>query len=84
MEKRLLPTVENEVKRYQDEHRGERPLYIVMQSDDADVLMREVKEVHGYDEETIVTEFNGSKIVKHSALNPGQIQLTNELPEMSS
>jgi hypothetical protein len=84
MEKRLLPQLENEIKRYQGEHRGERPLYIVMPSEDAERLVDEVRQASGYDEHVTVTEFNGSKIIRNAAMNSGEIQLTNELPEISS
>jgi hypothetical protein len=57
MSSRVLPKVENEIRRYQGEHRGERPLYLVMASDEADHLMEEVRESKGYDANTMVTEF---------------------------
>jgi hypothetical protein len=84
MNSRVLPKVENEIRRYQGEHKGERPLYVVMTSDEADNLMNELRESKGYDPGTMVTEFDGTRIVKHPALKPGEIQLTNELPETGS
>jgi hypothetical protein len=84
MNDRLLPKVQEQIRRYESDHRGERPLYVLMPDEDADRLMDEVRRDKGYDRETIVTEVDGMKIVKYPAAKPGQIQLTNELPETSS
>ena len=81
---RVLPKVEEEIRRYERDHHGVRPLYVILAENEADSLVEEVRKAKGYDSETIVTEVNGMKIVKHPAIKPGQIQLTNELPETSS
>jgi hypothetical protein len=81
---RVLPKVEDQIKRYQGEHRGERPLYLVMPSDDADHLIAEVRQARGFDQTTVVTELDGTKIIRHPALKPGELQLTDELPETGS
>ncbi len=84
MEKRLLPQVDDRLRTYESEHRGERPLYIIMPKEEADRLIEEVRSVGGYDEKAIVTEYKGSKILKHEALKAGEIRLTNELPDTGS
>lgn len=84
MNYRVLPTVEERIRKYQGEHQGEMPLYIVMAEDEANDLMTEVKSSKGYDENIVVTELNGSKIIKHDALKAGDIRLTNDLPETGS
>jgi hypothetical protein len=84
MDYRVLPTVEDRMRQYKGEHHGEAPLYILMTNDEADNLMAELKSAKGYDADTLVTEFNGAKIIRNAALKPGDIRLTNELPETSS
>ncbi|HYC83782.1 MAG TPA: hypothetical protein VEB86_01115 [Chryseosolibacter sp.] len=80
----ILPEIEAQIKSYQREHRGERPLYIVLPADDAQRLMSEVRTACGFAHDTIVTEVHGSKIVQSPAMSAGQIQLTNELPDIAS
>ena len=84
MRNQLLPKVEDQIRKYQAEHSGEKPLYIVLADDEADHLMSEVKQKRGYDEKMILTEFDGSKIVKHLSVKPGEIRLTNDLPDTGS
>lgn len=84
MNHHVLPIIEDRIKKYKDEHRGDSPLYIILPSDEADNLIQEVKNKNGYDNNVVVTEFNGSKIVKDAALNPGEVRLSNELPETGS
>jgi hypothetical protein len=83
MRNRVLPQVEDRLRQYSSEHRGERPLYIILPADEADTFIAEVKESKGYEDAMVITEYNGSKIVSHNALKPGDIQLSNELPETS-
>jgi hypothetical protein len=80
----MLSKVQEQIKKYQAENRGESPLYIILSSDEADDLSEQVRNEKGYDENVIVTEFEGTKIVKYAAMNPGDMRLTNELPETSS
>jgi hypothetical protein len=84
MEKQVLPKVREQIKKYQAEHHGEKPLYIIMTSDEADIFMEEVKVEEGHDDHVVVTEFKGSKVVKHPGVKSGEIRLTNEMPETSS
>lgn len=84
MEKRLLPQIEDRLRTYESEHRGERPLYIILPKEDAEHLIGEVKAREGYEENVTVTEFEGTKIVQHDALKPGEMRLTNELPDTGS
>jgi hypothetical protein len=58
-------------------------LYILVSPYEADQLIEEVKQAAGYEKNTLVTEYNGSKIIKYDALKKGDMQLTDELPEMS-
>lgn len=80
----ILSKVQEEINKYQRANRGESPLYILLPSDEADNLVKEVKDENGYDDKVVITEYNGCKIVKYTAMNPGDIRLTNELPETSS
>jgi hypothetical protein len=66
------------------EHRGESPLYILVSPYEAGRLFDEVRQASGFDPDVLVTEYKGSKIVKHGSLNKGDLRLTNELPETSS
>lgn len=84
MDKRILPQVEDRLRTYASEHRGERPLYIIMPRQEAEQLVEEVRSAEGHDEKAIVTEYKGSKILKHEALKAGEIRLTNDLPDTGS
>ena len=84
MSHHILSKVDDTLKKYQQEHRGESPLYILVSPHEADRLLDEVRHVGGYGPQVLVTEYKGSKIVKHGSLNKGDLRLTNELPETSS
>jgi hypothetical protein len=76
----ILSKVEENLKKYQSDHSGEKPLYILVSPHEADDLLSAVKTKEGYEQDILVTEFKGSKIVKYDALKQGDIRLTNELP----
>jgi hypothetical protein len=80
MNHRVLPKVEEEIRKYKTDHKGEMPLYIIVSPHEADDLLEEVKAATGYDAETLVTTYQGSKIIKHDSLNKGDLRLSNELP----
>jgi len=84
MDKRILPQIEDRLRAYASEHRGERPLYIIMPRQEADQLIEEVRSAEGHDDKVLLTEYKGSKILKHEALKTGEIRLTNELPDTGS
>jgi hypothetical protein len=84
MKNQILSRVEDRIKKYQADHGGEKPLYIIMADDEAENLMKEVKQKEGHDPQIIVTEYKGSKIVKNLGAKAGEILLSNELPETGS
>jgi hypothetical protein len=84
MEKHTLPKVEDQIRKYEAEHQGEKPLYIILSDDEAEKLINELKAEEGYDDNVVITEFMGSKIVKNISLKEGEIRLSNELPESGS
>jgi hypothetical protein len=84
MDQSVLQKIEGEISRYQQQHLGERPLYIIMSDDEADNLINEIRKEEGYGDHVVITEYKGSKIVKHLALKTGELQLSNELPESGS
>jgi hypothetical protein len=80
MSSAILSKVEDNLKKYQTEHNGEKPLYILVSPYEADALLSAVKAELGFKEDVLVTEFKGSKIVKYDALKQGDMRFTNELP----
>ena len=80
----MLSKVREQINKYEAEHHGEKPLYIIMANDEADILMEEVKAEEGHDDHVVVTEFKGSKVIKHPDVKSGEIRLTNEMPETGS
>jgi hypothetical protein len=84
MKLQVLPRVENELKKYKKEHQGEGPLYIIVATEESDKLMEEVKAKGNHSQDITVTTYQGSKIVPHEDLKPGEIRLTNELPDTGS
>jgi hypothetical protein len=80
MDAALLTKVEDNLKKYEKEHKGEKPLYILVSPHEADALLSAVKSKEGYKQDVLVTEFKGSKIVKYDALKEGDMRFTNELP----
>jgi hypothetical protein len=84
MANQILTKVDNEIRKYKAEHRGEEPLYILISPHEADRLLDEVRNAGGYDDETVVTTYKESKIIKHDSLTKGEIRLTNDLPDTGS
>ena len=84
MSKQILSAVDSKIKSYQKEHRGDKPLFLLMTEEEADYLMEEVRVNKGYGDDIIITDYEGTKIVRDPALKKGDILLTNELPETSS
>jgi hypothetical protein len=80
MSSAILSKVEEGLKKYQRDHKGEKPLYILVSPHEADDLYSAVKSELGFKQDVLVTEFQGSKIVKYDALKEGDLRLTNELP----
>lgn len=80
MNSAILSKVQDNLKKYEKDHKGEKPLYILVSPHEADDLMSAVKTHEGYKQDVLVTEFKGSKIVKYDALKEGDMRLTNELP----
>lgn len=80
----LLGKVDRSLKKYQAEHHGDKPLYILVSPEEANDLLEEVKKANGYAPDVLVTTYKGSKIARYEALNKGDLLLTNELPETSS
>ena len=83
MRGQLLQSVNNRIREYQDSHKGEKPLYIIVSPYEAEALADEVRAAEGHSPDVLVTEYQGSKIVKHDALKKGDVQLSNELPDVS-
>jgi hypothetical protein len=84
MDHPVLSKIEDQISRYQQRHRGERPLYIILPDDEAENLINEIRDEEAYAEHVVITEYKGSKIVKNMALQPGELRLSNELPESGS
>lgn len=83
MASNIIGLVDSKVEQFQKDHRGQKPLYILVSSDEEDQLLKEVKKAGGYEEDMLVTEYKGSKIIKYDALKKGDIQLSDELPQVS-
>lgn len=84
MENALLSKIDGRIKSYQNEHRGELPLYIIVSPDESQQLMEEVRKHEGHPEDVTVTTFKGMKIMPSEILKAGEVRLSNELPETSS
>lgn len=80
----ILQQVDQRIVQYKTDHRGDKPLYIIVSPHEADDLLSAIRKKEGFDEETLLTEYNGSKIVKHDMLKKGDLLLSNELPETGS
>ncbi|HEY0655805.1 MAG TPA: hypothetical protein VGD65_21870 [Chryseosolibacter sp.] len=80
MSSAILSKVEDNLKKYQADHKGEKPLYILVSPYEADALFNALKTEQGVADDVVLTEFQGSKIVKYDALKQGDLRLTNELP----
>jgi hypothetical protein len=80
MGSKMLEKVDESLKTYRAEHRGETPLYILVSSGDMENLLREVRERGGFPEGNAITSYHESKIVDDSALRQGELRLSNDLP----
>jgi hypothetical protein len=83
MEK-LIEKLEERIKDYQQNHRGEAPLYILISADDEDRVYQALKEKAGLKSHEFVTSYKGSKIVGHLSLKKGDMTATSELPDAGS
>ncbi len=84
MTERILDRVDQRLNAYADEHRGQRPLYIIISPDDADELLKAVKIKKGYEQQIVDTAYRGSKIVPYDGLKRGELELSDELPSVGS
>jgi hypothetical protein len=84
MGQRLLPQIDDRLRQYESEHHGEKPLYMIMPKGEAQQFIEEVRERDGLDEKIVITEYRGTKVVNHEALKPGEIRLSNDLPDTGS
>lgn len=80
MSSAILSKVEENLKKYQADHKGDKPLYILVSPYEAEALFSAIKTEQGFKDDVLVTEFKGSKVVKYDALKQGDMRLTNELP----
>lgn len=80
----FISQIEQRISDYQKAHTGQKPLFILMTEEEADVLTDEIRKAKGFDKKVMITEYNGIKIVRDPALKNGQLLMTNELPETSS
>lgn len=84
MDHAVLSKIDQEISTYQQQHHGERPLYILISDYEAERLIDEIRAEEGYGDHIVITEYKGSKIVKLISLKKGEVQLSNELPESGS
>jgi hypothetical protein len=84
MANQILSKVEAKLEQYKREHHGDDPLYIFVPSDDVTILTEDVRGLRGYSNEVPVTSYKGIKIVANDILQPGQIILSDDLPETGS
>ncbi|HYG01839.1 MAG TPA: hypothetical protein VD927_05295 [Chryseosolibacter sp.] len=84
MTEQIVSQVDQRINEYLKAHPGQKPLFILMTEEEADLLTTAIRNKNGYNDKVMITEYNGIKIVRDPALKNGQLLLTNELPETSS
>ena len=84
MANKITSQVDQRITEYVKAHPGQKPLFIQMTEEEADLLTEEIRRAKGFDDNVFITEYNNIKIVRDPALKNGQLLLTNELPETSS
>ena len=84
MKNSILKMVEEKINAYQAGHQGQKPLYIILSDEEADKLTSAVKQEEGYGDHITITEWRGCKIARDMAMKPGEIRLSDELPETGS
>lgn len=80
MKNHLLPRLDQLIEEYNSAHHGENPLYVLVSSSEAGALLDEVRRSEAQPEEVLITEYKGCKIVEHSSVREGEMQLSDELP----
>jgi hypothetical protein len=80
----ILQKVDTHLEKYKREHKGEKPLYIIVSPYDSDQIFDDVRKLEGHAVDVLVTSYKDIKIIKHDNLNEGELQLSNELPETGS
>jgi hypothetical protein len=84
MENGLLQQIDSLVDKYKKEHKGEKPLYIIVSSDENKQLIELIRKANNYSNEQIITEYKGMKLAQHPQQVNGKIYVSNELPETGS
>ncbi len=80
----IIQRIDEKISKYQEEYKGQMPLYLIVSTEDADALYGEIRRMDGHSVDVLVTSYKDIKVVTHDSLNAGEVRLTNELPETGS
>ena len=84
MKNGILSKVDEQIKKFQADHAGEKPLYILVSPFESEALYEAVKRKEGHSQDIVLTTYKGTKIVENGSLKQGDLRVTNELPESGS
>ncbi|MEO5599349.1 MAG: hypothetical protein ABIR06_00335 [Cyclobacteriaceae bacterium] len=84
MQTEVSTQIDQEIEKYKTAHNGNKPLYMIMNTDEADALTESLKTEQGQSQEIIITSYKDIKIVRNNLMEKGDYVLSNELPETGS
>jgi uncharacterized protein YydD (DUF2326 family) len=80
----VMDYVDSLIDTYQQKHRGEKPLYVVLSPEDNERLIEEIRMKNRYPDEQIVTRYRDVSIVNNRSVESRRGYASHELPELSS
>ena len=84
METAVRSSLDQAIEEYKSQHNGEKPLYCVMSTEEADELTDAIRREKGRGGEEIITSYRDIKIIRNNLTERGQYLLVNELPDTGS
>ncbi len=84
MQTEVSTQIDQEIEKYKTAHNGNKPLYMIMNTEEADALTESLKTEQGQSQEIIITSYKDIKIVRNNLMEKGDYVLSNELPETGS
>ncbi len=84
MQTEVSTQIDQEIEKYKTAHNGNKPLYMIINTEEADALTESLKTDQGQSQEIIITSYKDIKIVRNNLMEKGEYVLSNELPETGS
>jgi len=84
MSNSLLKHIDQLLEIYKRNHKGITPLYIVLSPDEIKLARTQIKNENNHPADYVVTKYQDVNLFESPSLLPGNVYVTNELPETGS